>query len=61
MLSFRSATQSSRRSVTARATLPPLFCDNEVKLVDAEVVNNTAIATINGTDTNNIAAINRYR
>jgi hypothetical protein len=38
-----------------------LFCDNEVKLVDAEVVNNTAIATINGTDTNNIAAINRYR
>jgi hypothetical protein len=38
-----------------------LCCAKDVKLVDAEVVNNTASATINGTDTNNIAAINRYR
>jgi hypothetical protein len=38
-----------------------LFCAKEVKLVDAEVVNNTASPTINGTDTNNMAATNRYR
>jgi len=35
-----------------------LFSAKDVKLVDAEVVNNTASPTINGTDTNNIAATN---
>jgi hypothetical protein len=38
-----------------------LFSAKEVKLADAEVVNNTASPTINGTDTNNIDATNRYR
>jgi hypothetical protein len=38
-----------------------LFCAKDVKLADAEVVNNTASPTINGTDTKTIAATNRYR
>jgi hypothetical protein len=38
-----------------------LFCAKDAKLVDADVVNNTASPTINGTETNNIAATNRYR
>jgi hypothetical protein len=55
----RSESQSSSRSVTARATLPPLLWAKDVRLVDAEVVSNTASTIINGNDTNNIAATRR--
>ncbi|MDT4996666.1 MAG: hypothetical protein QOD45_734, partial [Pseudonocardiales bacterium] len=58
-LSRRSDSQSSKRSVTARATSSPLPCAEEVRLLDAEVVKKIASTTINGTDTNNIAATNR--
>ena len=58
-LSCRSDTQSSTRNVNARATLSPLSCAAAVRLDDADVVNNTANTTINGNDTNNIAATNR--
>jgi len=59
--SWRSDIQSSRRSVTARATLLPRLSARDVKLLDADVVSNTASRTINGSDTNNIATTSRYR
>jgi hypothetical protein len=59
MLYRSSDIQSSNLSVTARATLSPLFCAEVVRLVEAEFVRKIASTIINGNDTNNIAATNR--
>jgi hypothetical protein len=51
--------QSSTRNATARATATPFASPATLRLADACEVNNTASSTINGNDTNNIAATNR--